>query len=135
MDYGAIVRDPDTGIVTFSSGASPRKIQGIVQLVQALIIELMADPRPAFGRGSGFISALRTTPTDEDLSVVTSALSRSLDLARENIIRNQSYDVGLTESERLRDVTIRNLASDADQWFVDLDLQSVAGERFLLPVS
>jgi len=135
MDYGAIVRDPDTGVVTFSSGASPRKIQGIAQLVQSLVIELMADPRPEFGRGSGFVTVIRNTPTDEDLSTATAALSRALDLARENIINNQAYDVSLTDSERLRDVTIRNLAADNDQWFVDLDLQSVAGERFLLPVS
>jgi hypothetical protein len=134
MDFGAIVRNPDTGVITFSSGASPRKISGIGQLVQSLIIELMADPRPELGRGSGFVTLLRTLPTD-DVPTASTSLSRALGLAVENILSNQSYDVGLTESERMKSASLRDLVTDGQQWFVDLDLVSVAGERFVLPVS
>lgn len=134
MDFGAITRNPDTGVITFSSGAAPRKLSGIGQLVQSLIIELMADPRPELGRGSGFVSLLRTLQTD-DVPTASTSLSRAVDLASEHIISSQSYDIGLTESERLKSVSLRNLATDGQQWFADLDLESVAGERFVLPVS
>jgi len=134
MDFGAIVRDPSSGVITFSSGSAPRKISGIGQLVQSLIIELMADPRPELGRGSGFVTLLRDLPTD-DVPTASTSLSRALNLAVENLISHQSYDVGLAESERLKSASLRNLATDGQQWFADLDLVSVAGERFVLPVS
>lgn len=134
MDFGAIVRNPTDGVITFSSGASPRKLSGIGQLVQALVIELMADPRPEIGRGSGFVTLMRNTPTD-DVPTASSALARALDLAKENLLTGQSYDTSLSNSERLRNVTLRNLTTDGQQWFVDLDLESIAGERYVLPVS
>lgn len=134
MDFGAITRDPDAGVITFSAGPMPRRIAGIAQLVQSLIIELMADPRPELGRGSGFVTTLRTSSTD-DVTGTSAALSRSLDLAKEHMLQSQSYDTGLKDSERLRDVSLRGLATDGQQWFADLDLVSVAGERFILPVS
>ena len=134
MDFGAIIRNPDTGVITFSSGAAPRKISGIGQLLQSLIIELMADPRPELGRGSGFVTLLRNLQTD-DVPTASTSLSRALSLASENLIAHQAYDVGLTESERLKSVSLRDLVTDGEQWFADLDLVSVAGERFVLPVS
>jgi len=129
MDLGAIVRDPDDGLITFTFGPSPRKLSGMAQLLQTLVIELMSDPLPSLGRGSGFVSALRNAVVDDEGTVAANA-SRALDTAKGHILQFQADDVSLKDSERLLDVRMRNIYW-ANKWFVDLELKSVAGTRFV----
>lgn len=129
MDLGAIVRNPDDGLITFTFGPSPRKLSGMAQLLQTLVIELMSDPLPSLGRGSGFVSVLRDSFVDDEGAVSANA-SRALDTAKGHILQFQSDDVSLRDSERLLDVRMRRIYW-ADKWFVDLELKSVSGSRFV----
>ncbi len=129
MDLGAIVRDPDDGLITFTFGPSPRKLSGMAQLLQTLVIELMSDPFPSLGRGSGFVSALRTAIVGDE-GTVTANASRALDTAKGHILTFQADDPTLRDSERLLDVRMRRLYY-ANKWFADLELKSIAGTRFV----
>ena len=129
MDLGAIVRDPDDGLITFTFGPSPRKLSGMAQLLQTLVIELMSDPLPSLGRGSGFVSALRNSIVDDEGTVSANA-SRALDAAKGHILQSQADDTSLKDSERLLNVRMRRLYY-ANKWFADLELQSVSGSRFV----
>lgn len=130
MDFGAIVRDPKDGTITFTSGKAPRRLVGMGQLLQTLVIELMSDPQPFIGRGSGFVRVLRASP-GEDVAVVTSNASRALTTAKNHIFGYQSNDPGLLDSERLQDAKLRNLTTDGQRWFADIEMKSVSGTRFL----
>lgn len=129
MDLGAIVRDPDDGLITFTFGPSPRKLSGMAQLLQTLVIELMSDPLPSLGRGSGFVSALRGAFVDDEGTVAANA-SRGLDTAKAHILQFQADDTTLRDSERLLDVRLRRIYF-ANKWFADLELKSVSGSRFV----
>jgi hypothetical protein len=129
MDLGAIVRDPDDGLITFTFGPSPRKLSGMAQLLQTLVIELMSDPLPSLGRGSGFVSSLRAAFAGDEGTVAANA-SRALDTAKAHILQFQSDDVSLRDSERLLDVRVRRIYW-ANKWFADLELKSVSGSRFV----
>lgn len=129
MDLGAIVRDPDDGLITFTFGPSPRKLSGMAQLLQTLVIELMSDPLPSLGRGSGFVSALRSAIADDEGTVAANA-SRGLDTAKAHILQFQADDTTLRDSERLLDVRMRRIYF-ANKWFADLELKSVSGSRFV----
>ena len=129
MDLGAIVRDPDDGLITFTFGPSPRKLSGMAQLLQTLVIELMSDPLPSLGRGSGFVSALRSAFVDDEGTVAANA-SRALDSAKAHVLQSQADDTTLRDSERLLDVRLRRIYF-ANKWFADLELKSVSGSRFV----
>jgi len=129
MDLGAIVRDPDDGLITFTFGPSPRKLSGMAQLLQTLVIELMSDPFPSLGRGSGFVSALRDALVGDE-GVVAANASRALDLAKSHVLQFQADDPTLRDSERLLDVRVRRIYF-ANKWFAELELKSVSGSRFV----
>jgi len=129
MDLGAIVRDPEDGLITFTFGPSPRKLSGMAQLLQTLVIELMSDPLPSLGRGSGFVSVLRSAIVDDE-SPVSANASRAIDTAKAHILQYQADDPSLRDSERLLDVRMRRLYY-ANKWFADLELKSVSGSRFV----
>lgn len=128
MDLGVIVRRPEDAVIEFTLGASPRQLSGTAQLLQSVVIELMSDPLPALGRGSGFVSALRGHPTD-DRSTVQALAARALDTAKTHILQYQANDRGLRDSERLLDIALRRLYSDGLRWYADLLLRSVSGTR------
>lgn len=100
----------------------------MAQLLQTVVIELVSDPLPALGRGSGFVSALRRSLVDERGSVAA-ATARALDMAKAHILEAQSNDQGLSDSERLLDLRMKRLYSDGVQWYADLNLRSVSGSR------
>jgi hypothetical protein len=129
MDLGAIVRNPDDGLITFTFGPSPRKLSGMAQLLQTLVIELMSDPLPSLARGSGFVSVLRDSIVDDEGTVSANA-SRALDTAKAHILQYQAEDTTLRDSERLLDVRMRRIYY-AGKWFAELELKSVSGSRFV----
>jgi hypothetical protein len=130
MDLGAIVRNPDDGLITFTFGPSPRKLSGMAQLLQTLVIELMSDPLPSLGRGSGFVSVLRNALIDDE-GVVSANANRALDTAKAHVLQYQSDDTTLRDSERLLDVRLRRIYWADNKWFTDLELKSVSGSRFV----
>lgn len=128
MDLGVIVRDPAEGLITFALGPSPRKLSGVAQLLQTVVVELVSDPLPVLGRGSGFVSALRSSPVD-DRGSVAAAAARALDTAKAHILEYQANDRGLTDSERLLDLRMKRLYTDGVRWFAELNLKAVSGSR------
>lgn len=132
MDLGAIVRNPEDGLITFTFGPSPRKLSGMAQLLQTLVIELMTDPLPSLGRGSGFVSTIRGALLGDETTVAANA-GRALDAAKAHVLQYQADDISLRDSERLLDVRLRRLywSGSDGKWFADLELKSVSGSRFV----
>lgn len=121
-------------VLTPGLGLAPARVSGLRALVQEVLIELLSDPLPERGRGSG-LSLLVATLLPQQEAQAKGTFAQAVSTAQTHVLANQRYAENLTANERLRSVTLIKAELDHLTWVIDILVTNVAGENatFTLP--
>lgn len=116
-------------IVTFAFGREPKKVSGLLQLMQSFVKILLTTPYyDAFMKavGGGVLDVVGTNAGSEMGSNLTSSVARAVSAASAQLQAMQSRQSGLTDDERLLTANLLSCQYNTDITGLDVRVELIA---------
>jgi hypothetical protein len=116
-------------IVTFALGREPKKVSGLLQLMQSYVKILLSTPyHDAFLKtvGGGVLDVVGANAESEVGSNLTSSVTRAVSAASSQLQAMQSRQVGLTDDERLLAANLLSCQYNVDITGLDVRVELIA---------
>ncbi len=127
----ALYTADSTGLLTFSLLPLTRT-RGIAKLAQSIIVELVSDFSPVFGRGAGLVSALAAA-SPADGSSGASLAATAVEFVQASILRRQS-GAAVPVDERLRSLSLVEASPVGSGWSIKIEIFSAANQSVVVAV-
>lgn len=115
------------GALSYQIQPNAKRVSGISQLIQEVVVELLSDFDPITNRGSDLQRGLAGIHTGADGSA-RSIAATSVSVVLGVIIGRQQRNTTLTGQERLQDLTLLSISAAATgTWDIELQLTPASG--------